>query len=144
MGHMSTATPEAIHNKRKEAAAKAWQTMRARRVEQQTAQTSLRQLSSQITLAPVHSGRCVCENCGLPDGARPIPGFQVQVTRKAENRFKRDSKATVWVCSRECGVQILGVSTYGKATSRWPISLEEFRMTVASMFRAALAQKAVN
>jgi hypothetical protein len=139
MGHMSTATAEEITSKRKAAAAKAWETMRANRATQEASQPALRELHIKL-VTDSHAGRYVCENCGLPDGCRSTAGCHVQITRKAENRFKRDTKATVWVCSRECGVQIVGVSTYGKQTSRWPMSLDQLRATV----RAAFAQKAVN
>jgi hypothetical protein len=137
MTHTSTVTPDEILKRRQAAAAKAWETMRARRAEQEQAQTSLSHLPIMLVTGE-HAGRHVCENCGLPDGARSTPGFQVQITRKAENRFKRDSKATVWVCCRECGVQIIGISTYGKMTSRWPMSLDQFRATIRSAFSKAV------
>lgn len=72
-----------------------------------------------------------CENCGLPEGAHAEKGHRIQITREAVNSFKRASKATVWVCSRECGVQALGVSKYGRASCKWPVTLAQFRATVS-------------
>lgn len=71
-----------------------------------------------------------CENCGLPDGCLTEKGSQIQIVRRAENSYKRDSKATVWVCSRECGVQALAISKYGVASYKWPVTLAQFRATV--------------
>lgn len=71
-----------------------------------------------------------CENCGIAEGALLDAGHRIQITRRAENNFKRESKATVWVCTEECGVQALGVSKYGKASHKWPVTLAQFRATV--------------
>ncbi len=71
-----------------------------------------------------------CENCGLPPGALFDQGHRITITRRAENNFKRDSKATVWVCSRECGVQALGVSKYGRASCKWSVTLAQVRAWV--------------
>lgn len=72
-----------------------------------------------------------CENCGLPAGAlQGDDGHRVVITRQAANRFKRQSKLTVWVCSQECGFQALGVSMYGRATHKWSTTLAQVRTTV--------------
>lgn len=71
-----------------------------------------------------------CENCGLPDGAHADKGHRLQITRRAENNFRRDSKTMVWVCSRECGVQALAISQYGIASHKWPVTLAQYRGTV--------------
>jgi hypothetical protein len=135
MGH-AIATIDEITLRRKAAAAKAVATRRANCAECRTTQKpDLRQieLPNQIKAA-IGAQNCRCETCGLPDGANSTHGYFVQIVRKAENAFKRDSKATVWVCSRECGVQALAVSAYGALTSRWPVSLDQFRATVSSVF----------
>ena len=71
-----------------------------------------------------------CENCGLPPGAHTGQGHTVTVIRKAENGFQRDKKATVWVCSGECGVQAIGMSKYGRASHKWPVTLAQVRSQV--------------
>jgi hypothetical protein len=71
-----------------------------------------------------------CENCGLPEGALFDQGQKITITRRAENNYKRDAKALVWVCSGECGVQALGVSKYGHATCKWPVTLAQARASV--------------
>jgi len=70
-----------------------------------------------------------CENCGLPEGALQgdADGHKVQIIRRAANGYQRDKKVTVWVCSVECGVQAWGISKYGKATSKWPVTLAQVR-----------------
>jgi hypothetical protein len=68
-----------------------------------------------------------CENCGLPTGALVGPGTTLKITRKAENKFKRDSQANVWCCSEECAVQQFGISKYGPATHRWGLTLNQVR-----------------
>jgi hypothetical protein len=71
----------------------------------------------------------VCHNCGLPEKALSNPGHTLRVTSKAENNFHRDRKVGVWVCCDECAVQALGVSKYGPATHKWPVTLSQFRST---------------
>jgi hypothetical protein len=68
-----------------------------------------------------------CENCGLPEGALLSKGFTAQIVRPAENNFQRERKATVWVCSEECGVQALAISKYGSKSSTWPVPLAKLR-----------------
>lgn len=72
-----------------------------------------------------------CENCGLPEGVLDKKdGHRITITRKAANNFKHDSKVSVWVCSFECGVQLLGLSKYGKASNKWPVTLAQYRTVV--------------
>lgn len=68
-----------------------------------------------------------CENCGVPQGALLSEGQTIQITRRAENRFKLDRKTTVWACTDECAIQALAISKYGPATHKWPITLSQFR-----------------
>lgn len=77
-----------------------------------------------------------CENCGLPEGALTTAGFTTQIVRPAENKFQRDRKAKVWVCSEECGIQALAVSKYGASTHSWPVPLSQLR----SILRKQLCQ----
>lgn len=70
-----------------------------------------------------------CENCGLPEYAVNGEGRRLQVTRRAENNFRRDRKVTVWCCSDDCATQTLAVAKYGNRTSTWPITLAQFRAT---------------
>jgi len=67
-----------------------------------------------------------CENCGLPEGVLG-DGEKVEIVRRAENGFNRDRRATVWVCSAECGAQTFGISKYGSKTSTWPVTLNQIR-----------------
>lgn len=73
--------------------------------------------------------KLACENCGLPEGVTNNKGLRITITRRAENNFKRDTKAAVWVCSRECGIQASGVSQYGASTHKWPVTLAQYRAT---------------
>jgi hypothetical protein len=68
-----------------------------------------------------------CENCGLPPGATNSPGQTIQITRPAENSFKRNTKSTVWCCSEECAVQAYAMSQYGKASHKWELPLSKIR-----------------
>ena len=71
-----------------------------------------------------------CHNCGLPPGTLTNPGLTIQVASKLEYGQKRARKASVWVCCRECAVQALGQAKYGLATSKWPVTLAQFRSTL--------------
>jgi len=70
-----------------------------------------------------------CENCGLPSWCVEGDGITIQIEAKAENKFQRTRKRTVWCHSDECAIQCLGLSKYGNDTSRWPITLSQFRAT---------------
>jgi len=70
-----------------------------------------------------------CENCGLPSRCVEGEGITIQIEAKAENKFQRTRKRTVWCHSDECAIQCLGLSKYGNDTSRWPITLSQFRAT---------------
>lgn len=67
-----------------------------------------------------------CHNCGAPQ-TDPTKGRTITITKKAENSFQRNSKITVWTCCKECAVQAIGISKYGPATHRWPITLAQLR-----------------
>jgi hypothetical protein len=71
----------------------------------------------------------VCENCGLPSWAVNGSGRSVQMEMKAENRYQRTHRRTVWCHSDECAIQCLAISKYGRASNRWPITLAQFRAT---------------
>jgi hypothetical protein len=68
-----------------------------------------------------------CHNCGLPSDCCSTEGYSLTLERKAANRFRRDSRRTVWCHSEECAVQALAIARYGLPTSRWPITLAQFR-----------------
>lgn len=70
-----------------------------------------------------------CHNCGLPNWSQDKPGLQITVSAPAENKFKRDSRRLVWCHNDECAIQALAVSRYGSDSSRWPITLAQFRAT---------------
>jgi hypothetical protein len=70
-----------------------------------------------------------CHNCGLPSDCCPSKGYKIQITRKADNEYCRESKRTVWCHSKECALQALAVAKYGPTTHRWPITLAQFRAT---------------
>ena len=67
-----------------------------------------------------------CHMCGIPDGGTDR-GRVVEVIGKAQFGDKRARKSTVWVCSNECAHQALAVSKYGPASSKWPVTLAQFR-----------------
>jgi hypothetical protein len=71
-----------------------------------------------------------CHNCGLPQGTLSSAGRSIQITAKLEYGQKRARKQTVWCCTDECAVQALGQAKYGLATSKWPVTLSQFRSTV--------------
>jgi hypothetical protein len=71
----------------------------------------------------------VCHNCGLPSDCCSTEGYRLQITRKAENEYRRDSRRTVWCHNKECAIQALAVARYGPSTHRWPITLAQFRST---------------
>jgi hypothetical protein len=68
-----------------------------------------------------------CFNCSCPEGAATDPGRQIVVTGDRRYGDKRPRKCTVWCCSDECAIQALGISKYGRKTSAWPITLDQFR-----------------
>ena len=70
-----------------------------------------------------------CHNCGLPSDCFMSEGYKIQITRKAENAYGRDSKRTVWCHSKECALQALAIAKYGASTHRWPVTLAQFRAT---------------
>ena len=67
-----------------------------------------------------------CENCGVFDDVIFNKGVDVEITRRAENKFKRDSHVTVWCCSSACALQSQARARYGEASYKWPISLAKF------------------
>jgi len=71
----------------------------------------------------------ICENCGLPAWAVTGAGISVSVETKPENRYRRTRKRTVWCHDDECAIQCLAVARYGRASSKWPITLAQFRAT---------------
>jgi hypothetical protein len=54
-------------------------------------------------------------------------GRSVQIQLAAGYGEKRPRKSTVWVCSDECAIQAMGISKYGPATFRWPVTLAQAR-----------------
>src|SRR5438128_1134153 len=68
-----------------------------------------------------------CENCGLPSWAVIGAGVSIAIEDRSENRFKRTRKRTVWCHNEECAIQCLAVARYGRASSKWPITLAQFR-----------------
>jgi hypothetical protein len=68
-----------------------------------------------------------CHNCGMGEGAVAGKGRNIQITLKPENNFQRQRKVSVWVCSDNCAYQALAISKYGPATSKWPVTLAQFR-----------------
>jgi hypothetical protein len=76
------------------------------------------------------SDRRTCENCGLAAWAVREKGIYVTIEDKQEGRFyTRTRRRTVWCHNDECAIQCLGISRYGLATSKWPITLAQFRVT---------------
>ena len=68
-----------------------------------------------------------CQNCGCPQGALIQDGRSVHIQLAAGYGEKRPRKSTVWVCSDECAIQAMGISKYGPATFRWPVTLAQAR-----------------
>ena len=68
-----------------------------------------------------------CHNCSMPEGQATDPGRYIVVAGDRRFGDKRPRKCTVWVCCDECGVHALGQSKYGKKTSSWPVTLDQFR-----------------
>ena len=75
----------------------------------------------------------------MPEWAVEGPGISVKITVKAENRFKRASTKTAWCHSEECAIQTLAVAKYGPASSKWPVTLAQFR----TLNRAAVTKLAL-
>jgi hypothetical protein len=73
--------------------------------------------------------RRTCENCGLPSWEVTSDGIVIEIEDNAENKFQRTRKRSVWCHSDECAIQTLMLSKYGKDTSRFPITLAQFRAT---------------
>jgi hypothetical protein len=70
-----------------------------------------------------------CHNCGLPSDCSSSEGYTLTIEHRAENKFRRNSRRTVWCHSEECAIQTLAIAKYGLPTYRWPISLSQFRAT---------------
>lgn len=70
-----------------------------------------------------------CHVCGIPKGALKNEGREVQIELKAANGFQRNRKVSVWTCTDECAIQALAVSKWGPNSSKWPVSLAQFRAT---------------
>ncbi len=68
-----------------------------------------------------------CFNCGLPSDSVAGEGRTLVLLVKAANRFCRQTKQTVWLCSDACAIQTLAIAKYGPATHKWPTSLAQFR-----------------
>lgn len=68
-----------------------------------------------------------CHNCGLRSDCCSTEGYSLTLERKATNRFRTDSRRTIWCHSEECAVQALAIARYGLPTYRWPITLAQFR-----------------
>jgi hypothetical protein len=71
----------------------------------------------------------ICHNCGLPKGSISNLGRSISVKGDAKFGDKNTRSRQVWCCCDECAVQALGISAYGLATFRWPITLAQFRAT---------------
>jgi hypothetical protein len=71
-----------------------------------------------------------CHNCGLTEWAVTGDGQEVVIQEKPENRFQKSRKRTVWVCGEECSIQTQAISKYGPASSKWPVTLAQFRSLV--------------
>lgn len=70
-----------------------------------------------------------CDNCDLPEGALLGKGYKITVVRQAENNFKRAATVNAWACCEACAVQAIGISQYGKASHKWPVTLAQIRGT---------------
>ncbi len=70
-----------------------------------------------------------CFNCGLPTDRVSGKGRILVLSLKPGNRFCRQTKRTVWVCSDDCAFQTLAISKYGTATHKWPVTLAQFKAT---------------
>jgi len=68
-----------------------------------------------------------CHNCSIPQGACGNVGQTLQVGAEKQYGDKRSRKVTVWTCSENCAVQASGISKYGPATFRWPVTLDQHR-----------------
>lgn len=79
-----------------------------------------------------------CHMCGLPSWPIAEPGFSVKLRIKAETRFQRDRRPTVWCCSPSCAIQSLAVAEMGPVTHKWPISLAQFASLNAERIAACL------
>ena len=66
-----------------------------------------------------------CEGCGLPSWAVSSPGKNICLDTKA-SKFRRASRKTVWVCSRNCDICARAVAVMGPSSHRWPITLGQF------------------
>lgn len=87
-----------------------------------------------------------CESCGIPWGTYSVKGYNIPVVHRAENKFQRDSKRTVWCCSQRCAVIALAVSAMGPSSHDWPITLKEFtgRLDRQKLAEMAIDSKGVN
>lgn len=68
-----------------------------------------------------------CHNCGLPKGEKP--GRDVQLTLRSDGHFRRERRVTVWCHDDECAIEAMAIARYGLDTSKWPITLAQFRAT---------------
>lgn len=66
-----------------------------------------------------------CESCGLPNWAVSSLGKKICLDTKG-TKFKRASRKTVWVCSRNCDLCARAVAAMGTSTHRWPMTLAQF------------------
>jgi hypothetical protein len=70
-----------------------------------------------------------CHNCGLPADCITGGGVKVTLDVRAQGKYQRDRKQTVWCHSEECAIQALAIALYGPEMHKWPITLAEFRST---------------
>jgi hypothetical protein len=68
-----------------------------------------------------------CQNCNVPQGACGNVGQSIVIGAEKQYGDKRARKVTVWCCSEECAVQASGISEYGPASFRWPVTLDQYR-----------------
>ena len=82
-----------------------------------------------------------CENCGLPSDVIASKGFVFTLETRPDNKYQhRSTKHKVWCCSKECTIQALAQNKYGVATSKWPVTLAEFRQMEGNPFVRGLDQ----
>jgi len=75
----------------------------------------------------------ICHSCGLRSSACTGAGFATKIRSRAENKFRRDRKITVWCCSRGCAIQANAIADMGPASHKWPVTLAQYSAQTAGL-----------